>query len=103
MIGGGQSALQTAALLHEAGVDVRVVVRRKEVVWDERDSTGDRATRHIRRPPAKLCEGWGCVVHDSPDAFRLLPESVRVHKALSSFGPQARGGSASASRASSMC
>jgi hypothetical protein len=40
------------------------------------------------RPPTKLCEGWGCAFYDSPDAFRLLPESVRVKKALSALGPK---------------
>jgi pyruvate/2-oxoglutarate dehydrogenase complex dihydrolipoamide dehydrogenase (E3) component len=28
------------------------------------------------------------VFYDSPDAFRLLPESIRISKALTSFGPQ---------------
>ena len=88
VIGGGQSSLQTAALLHEAGVDVRVVMRKEEIVWDQAIAPEIGMLDRIRRPPAKLCEGWGCVVHDSPDIFRLLPESVRVRKALTSFGPQ---------------
>lgn len=33
VIGGGQSALESAALMHESGVDVEVVVRSEEVVW----------------------------------------------------------------------
>ena len=87
VIGGGQSALQTGALLHEAGADVRIVVRRGEVVWNEPLHAQIRLRDYVLRPPAKLCEGWGCVVADSPTAFRLLPESVRVDKALNSFGP----------------
>ena len=43
---------------------------------------------YIRQPPTKLCEGWACVFLDSPDIFRLLPESVRVNKALTSLGPK---------------
>jgi len=33
VIGGGQSALESAALMHESGVDVEVLVRAEEVVW----------------------------------------------------------------------
>jgi pyruvate/2-oxoglutarate dehydrogenase complex dihydrolipoamide dehydrogenase (E3) component len=87
VIGGGQSALQTGALLHEAGADVQIIVRREQVVWNEPLHPEIRLRDYIMRPPAKLCEGWGCVVADSPTAFRLLPESIRVRKALTSFGP----------------
>jgi thioredoxin reductase len=87
VIGGGQSALQTGALLHEAGADVQVVVRRQQVSWSQQIAPEIRLFDYIRRPPTKLCEGWGCAFYDSPDAFRLLPESIRVRKALTSFGP----------------
>jgi cation diffusion facilitator CzcD-associated flavoprotein CzcO len=87
VVGGGQSALQTGALLHEAGADVTIVVRRPQVVWNEPLHPQIRLRDYLIRPPAKLCEGWGCVVADSPTAFRLLPEPVRVRKALTSFGP----------------
>jgi thioredoxin reductase len=88
VIGCGQSALQTGALLHEAGADVQVIARRQDVVWDQPMPAKLGLLDYVRRPPTKLCEGWGCVVADSPDAFRLLPESVRIRKALNSFGPQ---------------
>jgi len=88
VIGGGQSALQTGALLHEAGADVQVMVRKEHIVWDKQLPQEISLLDRFRRPPAKLCEGWGCVFYDSPDAFRFLPESVRIRKALTSFGPQ---------------
>jgi thioredoxin reductase len=88
VIGGGQSALQTGALLNEAGADVQVIARTQEVVWDQPMPEKLRPLDYVKRPPTKLCEGWGCVVADSPDAFRLLPESIRIRKALTSFGPQ---------------
>jgi thioredoxin reductase len=87
VIGGGQSALQTAALLHEAGTDVRVIARRQQLVWERQIAPEIGLLDYIKRPPVKLCEGWGCVAYDSPDAFRLLPESIRVRKALTTFGP----------------
>jgi FAD-dependent urate hydroxylase len=88
VIGAGQSALQTAALLHEAGADVRVIARRQQLIWEERIAAEPRLLDRITRPPARLCEGWGCAFYDSPDAFRLLPESVRVNKALTVLGPK---------------
>jgi thioredoxin reductase len=88
VIGAGQSALQTGALLQEAGAEVQVIARRQQLIWEEAVAPELRLPDYILRPPSKLCEGWGCAFADSPDAFRLLPESVRVRKALTSFGPK---------------
>jgi len=88
VIGAGQSALQTAALLHEAGADVQVIARREQIIWEEQVPPEIGLLDYILRPPTKLCEGWGCAGYDSPDAFRLLPESFRVKKALSALGPK---------------
>jgi len=88
VIGAGQSALQTGALLHEAGADVQVIARRQEIVWEGQMPREIGLVDRVRRPPTKLCEGWGCVVADSPEAFRLLPESIRIEKAVRSFGPK---------------
>jgi cation diffusion facilitator CzcD-associated flavoprotein CzcO len=49
VIGGGQSALESAALLHEAGADVTVVMRRPAVRWLSRS-----ARLHSMGPLAKL-------------------------------------------------
>lgn len=87
VIGGGQSSLQTAALLHEAGVDVQVVVRAQQLAWEERLDPEVGILDHIRKPHAKLCEGWGCAFYDSPDAFRLMPEFIRARLAPKALGP----------------
>jgi len=88
VIGGGQSALQTAALLQEQGADVQVIARRPQLIWEKQIPQEIRLADYIKRPPTKLCEGWGCAFYVSPDAFRLLPASVRVDKALTTFGPK---------------
>jgi thioredoxin reductase len=88
VIGAGQSALQTAALLHEAGACVQVIARRQRLIWEERIAQELRLLDYVMRPPTKLCEGWGCAFFDSPEAFRLLPESVRANKALTALGPK---------------
>jgi FAD-dependent urate hydroxylase len=88
VIGAGQSALQTAALLHESGAEVQVIARRQHITWEERIAEELRLIDYVRKPPTMLCEGWGCAFYVSPDAFRLLPPSVRAEKALTTFGPK---------------
>jgi FAD-dependent urate hydroxylase len=88
VIGGGQSSLQTGALLHETGAHVQVIMRGQRITWEEQVAPEIGLIDRIRRPPTKLCEGWGCAIYDSPDAFRLLPKSFRVRKALTALGPR---------------
>jgi len=83
VIGAGQSGLETAALLHEAGAEVRLIVRGTELDWHPYPP----ALRRIRRPMTKLCEGWRCAFWHTPRAFRRLPEEMRVTKARTVLGP----------------
>jgi FAD-dependent urate hydroxylase len=88
VVGSGQSALETAALLHEAGGEVQLVVRCPDApVWHPRPLPLTPA-RRVRLPVVKLCEGWKCVFYGSPAAFRRLPRSVRVVKARTVLGPR---------------
>jgi FAD-dependent urate hydroxylase len=88
VVGSGQSALETAALLHEAGSDVRVVARCPVApLWHPRPVQLTPRMR-IRWPITKLCEGWKCVLWNSPDIFRQLPQGVRVTKARTVLGPR---------------
>lgn len=85
VVGAGSSALETAALLHEAGCDVQLVVRcLKSRFWD----AGPRPlTPLVRLQSNRLCEGWwGCHVWNSPTAFRMLPQKLRVEKARTVAG-----------------
>lgn len=87
VIGAGQSALETAALLNEAGADTRLVVRKPALNFVEPNPETLSWFGHLTRPTNKLCEGWRCAVWFSPEAFRLLPEKVRVTKARTVLGP----------------
>jgi FAD-dependent urate hydroxylase len=87
VVGAGQSALETAALLHEAGANATLIVRRPKIAWVDPNPEQISGLGHIRRPTTKLCEGWHCAVWNSPDAFRLLPKDVRVTKARTVLGP----------------
>jgi lysine/ornithine N-monooxygenase len=88
VVGAGQSALETAALLHEAGADVEVITRAKALAFTEPNPEPAGWWSGLRRPVTALGEGWHCwFYHTLPDAFWALPEHVRAVKALTSFGP----------------
>jgi FAD-dependent urate hydroxylase len=87
VVGGGQSALETAALLHEAGAQVQVVMRRAAPAWLEPNPEHIRGLGYVRRPVNKLCEGWHCEFWNSPFLFRRLPREMRIDKARTVLGP----------------
>jgi hypothetical protein len=66
VIGGGQSALETAALLSEAGATTRLLVRRDVVDWNP-DPVPDRGpVARLREPVAGLGSGWACWLYSNP-------------------------------------
>jgi FAD-dependent urate hydroxylase len=83
VVGAGSSALETSALLHEAGCEVQLVVRQPPV-WGTRALPLTPLTR-LRNN--KLCEGWKCPLWNSPAFFRMLPQGVRIAKAQTVLGP----------------
>jgi thioredoxin reductase len=87
VVGAGQSALETAALLNEAGAQVQLIVRGSAISWVDPNPERLSRLRQIQRPPTKLCEGWRCAVWNSPAAFRLLPQDMRITKARTVLGP----------------
>jgi FAD-dependent urate hydroxylase len=87
VIGAGQSALETAALLHEQGADVRLIARKAALTWVDPNPAHVSPADRIRRPITPLCEGWRCAFWNTPAAFRLLPSDMRVSKARTVLGP----------------
>lgn len=84
VVGAGQSALETAALLHEQGAKVQIVARVPELYWN---SANPEHPSPLKKPVNKLCEGWRCTFYNTPAAFRLLPREVQVAKARGFLGP----------------
>jgi FAD-dependent urate hydroxylase len=85
VVGAGSSALETAALLHEAGAEAQLVVRCPDSpMWGTRAKP---LSPLVRLRNNKLCEGWKCPLWNSPTAFRRLPPGVRVVKARTVLGP----------------
>ena len=81
VVGAGQSALETAALLHETGADVQIIARAPHLSWNEKNPDHVSALGQVKRPVAQLCEGWRCAFWNTPAAFRMLPEGYRIQKA----------------------
>jgi len=75
VIGGGQSAIESAALLHEAGARTSVVARRP-ITWLARDTMDERTLlERIRAPRASVAAGWQFWVLDHlPYAFYRLSQ-----------------------------
>jgi hypothetical protein len=87
VIGSGQSALETSALLHEIGAQVVIIARTDRFEWPERNPDHVSTLGKVRRPVTILCEGWKCVGWSSPTIFGHLPEHTRVRLARTVLGP----------------
>lgn len=89
VVGGGQSALETAALLHEAGADVEVVVRQDHVIW----LNGGKYQRRLGRlaplvyAPTDVGPMGLSRLVAVPDLFRRLPRSAQGPLAYRSIRP----------------
>jgi thioredoxin reductase len=89
VLGAGQSALESAALLHENGADVQLVARTTKLAWNGPPLPPDRPLiRRLREPEAGLGSGWSTWFYSRhPELFRHLPESTRVYRARAALGP----------------
>lgn len=75
VVGGGQSAIEYAALLHEAGASVHVVARRP-LMWLDRDRVNERTLiERIRAPRASVAPGWrNWILDHAPYLFYRFPQ-----------------------------
>ena len=87
VIGSGQSALETSALLNENGADVQIIARAKALHWNKPNPEHLSRLGHIRRPVRHLCEGWQCAFYNNPTAWRQLPAALRIRQSKKVLGP----------------
>ncbi|HEX6074656.1 MAG TPA: NAD(P)-binding domain-containing protein [Micromonosporaceae bacterium] len=89
VVGGGQSALETAALASERGATVRVLVRESTVEWNGEPLPDHRPlVSRLREPEAALGSGWPTWFYSTrPALFRRLPAHQRVRIARTALGP----------------
>jgi len=90
VLGGGQSALESAALLHEAGAEVEVLVRAERIYFLRRA----RGILHHLGPittalfaPAEVGPAGISRVVSTPDWYRRLPRAVQDRWARRSLRP----------------
>ncbi|MFC9913632.1 NAD(P)-binding domain-containing protein [Streptomyces sp. NPDC127197] len=89
VIGGGQAALETAALLAEQGTSVRVLARADGLRWNDVPPPWERPWwQSLRSPHSGLGPGWrNWFYAERPGLFRRLPESTRARIATTALGP----------------
>ncbi len=89
VVGAGQSALESAALLHEKGASVQLVARQDKIVWNGAPLPPARPLlQRLREPESGLGSGWATWFYSNqPGLFRRLPRSTRVYRARTALGP----------------
>jgi FAD-dependent urate hydroxylase len=88
IIGAGQSALESAAILHENGARVRLLVRRAQLLWNGRSMPRPLLAR-ILEPDAGVASGWkSFAISELPRVFRWRFSPERRHRFVTgSYGP----------------
>ena len=91
VVGGGSSAIDLAAVLHEAGVKVQLVARRTELKFHNAPTGNPRSWwKQIRHPQSGLGPGVRSrFFSDAPGLFHYLPESLRIKTVERTLGPSA--------------
>jgi thioredoxin reductase len=89
VVGAGQSALESAALMHESGADVHLVARAGQVKWNGQPLDPARPLpQRMAEPESGLGSGWSTWFYSRhPELFRLLPERTRIDRARTALGP----------------
>lgn len=89
VIGGGQSALETAAELHEAGAAVHLLVRGRSIEWTPHPVIARRSSyERLRWPSTRLGPGLQAWVYDRvPGLFHRLPRRLRIDRVANTLGP----------------
>jgi hypothetical protein len=89
VVGSGQSALESAALLHEAGAEVEVIARAPAVIWLRRVPILHKVRaleRLLFAPPDVGPAGISHLVAH-PECFRLIPQRIRQRLGIRCIRP----------------
>jgi cation diffusion facilitator CzcD-associated flavoprotein CzcO len=89
VLGGGSSAVDLAASLHEAGASAHVIARGSSIRFHDPPKDDPRSLyERIRRPFSGIGPGWKhWLCANLPLVFRLMPESFRLEKVRTLLGP----------------
>ena len=92
VVGAGQSALESAALLHESDVEVEILVRANRVRWlkelpsDGRSAARRRVKEMLKPPTGVGPPGLNWVV-GLPELYRSMPEPLRRYVSWRAIPP----------------
>jgi lysine/ornithine N-monooxygenase len=92
VVGAGASAIELAALLHQAGCDVQLIARRPQLEFHTGPNPGKRRSlwQRIRNPQSGLGPNMKSRFYaDYPNLFRYFPEDLRVKLVRITLGPAA--------------
>jgi len=90
IIGGGASAADLAALMHEAGTDVQLVARRDAVEFHAPSVEPRPWLQQLRQPRSGLGLGWRSrLCTDAPLLFHAMPLRLRLRAVRRHLGPAA--------------
>jgi thioredoxin reductase len=89
VLGAGASALDMAGLLHDAGANVQLVARTKELKFHTKPTGKPRSWwKRLRHPDSGLGPGLRSrFFANAPWAFQYLPESIRIDVVKRALGP----------------
>ncbi len=88
VIGAGASAVDLAALLHEAGAGVQLVARRPEIAFHKPSEEPRPIFQRIKSPRSGLGLGWRSrLCTDAPLVFHAMPEKLRFRAVQRHLGP----------------
>jgi hypothetical protein len=88
VIGAGQSALESAVLLREAGAIPRVVARAPVILWNPTPPPARSMRQRLRAPETGLGASWRLKVYlSSMGMFRRLPPAKRIQFVRETLGP----------------
>ncbi len=90
VIGGGSSAIDLVAELHDCGSQTQLVVRQKSLKFHGKPKIGQRRSlwKRIRHPQSGLGVGLrSSLFSNAPSLFRLLPKRLRIEIVRRHLGP----------------
>ncbi len=88
VVGGGQAALETSALLHENGATVHLVSRHPLRWIPYANMRIPALLRQLRAPKAGMGSGWlNLLLEKYPYAFQRLPRNTRDYVLTTRHGP----------------
>jgi len=89
VIGGGQSALETSAILQEGGACASLLVRQPSLAWNPIPTMVHRSRyERLWSPRSRLGDGRGLWLYDNlPGFFHYLPQRTRLAKVKAALGP----------------